>query len=240
MVAHPRVVFRVEPAEPNFMQALRDIEYGTAMEDADVVVAKTALRNILEFLVSAVKETSRDSSAFLSCFKNETSWPIVVGESKSFCGLSSLDVEPLADVWPIVVVNRCEAIIRYCLGQEDAEYVRASLGTLRFIKASLEILLIRLRSYTDERKQGRKPQEQRKTRCGMIAAQAEKTIWLYESWWRAPSLRHERGIKPEKGYNGSALDALADAFMQAQEGTLFHEVSLHFAIFPALPFGHAK
>ena len=139
MVKQPRVVFRVEPAEPNFQQALRDIGYGTAMGEIDVTVVKSALRSILEFLISAVKETSCDSSAFLSCFKNERSWPVVVGKFKSPCRRSSLTAWSLTDLWSTVIINRCEAIIRYCLEQEDAEYVRNSLGTLRFIKASLMV-----------------------------------------------------------------------------------------------------
>lgn len=59
----------------------------------------------------------------------------------------------------------------------------------------------------------------------MIGAQAEKTIWLYEGWWKSHSLGSPKGVKPEKGHNGKAFDALAEAFMASQEGTMFHEVS---------------
>jgi hypothetical protein len=64
-----------------------------------------------------------------------------------------------------------------------------------------------------------------RTSCGIVGAQAGRTIWLYEAWWKAPSLKCAKGIRPEKRHNARMLDALADAFMQTQEGTLFHEVS---------------
>lgn len=50
------------------------------MEEADVAHVQRSLENILEFLVSALKQTSRDGVAFLSCFKNRASWPVVVGK----------------------------------------------------------------------------------------------------------------------------------------------------------------
>lgn len=93
MVVQPCVVFRVEPAKPDFQQALQDIEYGNAMEEADMSVVQRALRNILDFFISALKETSRDGSAFMRCFKSTKSWPVVVGTSDCRCSLSSRDVE---------------------------------------------------------------------------------------------------------------------------------------------------
>ena len=65
-----------------------------------------------------------------------------------------------------------------------------------------------------------------KKSCKDAGAQAEQTIWLYEDWWKAPSLRSSKGEKLQKGYGAGIVDALLEAFMQTQEGTLFHEVSL--------------
>lgn len=62
--------------------------------------------------------------------------------------------------------------------------------------------------------------------CGTVGAQAGRTIWLYEGWWKSSSLRSARGIQPEKRTDNKILDALADAFMQTQEGTLLHEVRM--------------
>ena len=195
-----------------------------------MAVVERALRNILDFFISALKETSREGSAFMGCFKSATSWPVVFGKSDRRRSLSYPSFKSWSDSWPIVVMRRCEAIIRYCLGREDTEYVRSSLGTVRFVKVTLVSLLRYPRRYIDDCDQSGKPQEERKARCGMIAAEAKKTIWLYEAWWRAPSLRNARGIRIEKGQR--AHDALADAFMQAQEGSLFHEVSLTASISP--------
>ena len=81
MVTPSRVAFRVEPAEPNLEQALQDMSYGAAMQETDVVTIEAALQNILDLLIPALKSASPNSSAFLSCFKNNTSWPAVIGKS---------------------------------------------------------------------------------------------------------------------------------------------------------------
>jgi hypothetical protein len=65
-----------------------------------------------------------------------------------------------------------------------------------------------------------------KKSCRDAGAQAEQIIWLYEDWWKAPSLRSSKGEKLQKGHGAGIVDALLDAFMQTQEGILFHEVSL--------------
>jgi hypothetical protein len=65
-----------------------------------------------------------------------------------------------------------------------------------------------------------------KKSCRDVGAQAGQTIWLYEDWWKAPSLRSSKGKKLQKSYGAGIVDALLEAFMQTQEGILFHEVSL--------------
>jgi hypothetical protein len=89
MVVQPRAVFRIEPAKPDFQRALQDINYGTAMEEADIAVIKWSLQNILDFFIPALKETSRDGSAFLSCFKINASWQIILGTSNLLRTLAS-------------------------------------------------------------------------------------------------------------------------------------------------------
>lgn len=76
----------------------------------------------------------------------------------------------------------------------------------------------------DELRQGNAPKVSRKSRR-IAAAQGEKTIWLYELWWEAPSLRNTSGLHPEKGHGPGIVDALLNAFMQTKEGGLLHEVS---------------
>lgn len=61
--------------------------------------------------------------------------------------------------------------------------------------------------------------------CETVALQSDKTIRLYEAWWRAPSLRSARGIQPERCTGNKVVDTLVDSFMQTREGTLLHEVS---------------
>jgi hypothetical protein len=80
MSSQPRVIFRREPEKPDRLQAVRNIEYGTAMEDGDIAVVRTALRNTLDLYIPALKETPRDGGAFLSCFKNRSNGPIVLGD----------------------------------------------------------------------------------------------------------------------------------------------------------------
>jgi hypothetical protein len=80
MVTQSRVAFRVEPAEPDLEQALQDMSYGVAMQQADVTTIEAALQNILDLLIPALKSMAPDSPAFLSCFKNNTNWPAVIGK----------------------------------------------------------------------------------------------------------------------------------------------------------------
>lgn len=81
MVSESRVVFRLEPETPMLQQALRDINYGTGMEEADIATIRAALQNILDMLISALKRTSPNGSAFLSCFKSDVNWPIVLSKT---------------------------------------------------------------------------------------------------------------------------------------------------------------
>jgi hypothetical protein len=89
MVVQPRAVFRIEPVKPDFQRALQDINYGTAMDEAEITVIRGSLQNILDFFIPALKETSRDGSAFLSCFKINASWQIVLGTSNLLRALAS-------------------------------------------------------------------------------------------------------------------------------------------------------
>lgn len=136
MVAQARVVFRVEPENPDLQQAMRDISYGTAMQAADVATLTAALHNILDLLISAMKESSSTGSAFLSCFKNKVNWPAMVGKFNSPKRCLNLAICLPADFLAAVIVTRCEAIIRYCLGEGDMQHVQRSLGTLRLFKVS--------------------------------------------------------------------------------------------------------
>jgi hypothetical protein len=81
MVTQPRVAFRVEPAEKDLEQALQDMSYGAAMQEADVTTIEAALQNILDLLMPALKSASPNSSTFLSCFKSNTNWSAVIGKS---------------------------------------------------------------------------------------------------------------------------------------------------------------
>ncbi len=105
------------------------------------------------------------------------------------------------------------------------QHVQKSLSTLRFVKVSFVARLPSSPRCAYKLPQGGRPRVGKKG-CGILGAQAEKTIWLYEAWWKAPSLRSASGVKPEQGHGARVVDALADAFMQTQEGTLLHEVCL--------------
>ncbi len=84
----------------------------------------------------------------------------------------------------------------------------------------------------DNLHQGKAPKVPRKG-CRAAAAQCGKTIWLYEDWWKATSLRNPNGIRPEKGHGSRIDDGLSDAFMQTKEGNLLHEVSTYSLGFPS-------
>jgi hypothetical protein len=84
MVVQSSVAFRVEPAEPNLEQALQDTSYGIAMQEAEVATVETALQNILDLFISAVKTISPNSSIFQGCFKSDANWPAVIGKSNHF------------------------------------------------------------------------------------------------------------------------------------------------------------
>lgn len=81
MDPQPRVIFRVEPETPLLQQALRDINYGTAMQEQDVATIMAALQNILDLFMSALKSAAADDLPFVSCFKNSANWRAVIGES---------------------------------------------------------------------------------------------------------------------------------------------------------------
>lgn len=75
----PRIVFRVEPEKPVILQALRNISYGHAMQESEIAVIRASLQNILDLIMPALKLATPNGSAFLSCFKSSTNWPVVIG-----------------------------------------------------------------------------------------------------------------------------------------------------------------
>jgi hypothetical protein len=133
-------------------------------------------------------------------------------------------MSPSADLGPAAILRRCEHIIKYCLAHEGMQHVEQSLGALRFIRVSFDCRLPLNLTCADESRQGVAARVAKKS-CRDAGAQAEQTIWLYEDWWKAPSLRSSKGLKLQKGHGAGIVDALMDAFMQTQEGVLFHEVS---------------
>ncbi len=87
MAADPKVVFRVEPSKPDLQQALRNVEYGTAMQEVDIATVRLALQNILDLFIPALQGTLPNGSTFLRCFKNKANWLAVLCESSLLCKL---------------------------------------------------------------------------------------------------------------------------------------------------------
>jgi hypothetical protein len=80
MASLPRVVYRVEPEEPDLVPALRNVEYGAPMDEDDIAKVKSCLGNILDLLLGAAEEEYRHSENFLTCFKSDVNWDLTHGE----------------------------------------------------------------------------------------------------------------------------------------------------------------